>query len=56
MNPTFSRRTGLRALAAAVVAGTVTVQAPEALARTAAGQPWLVERFLPPVSDGAAAP
>ncbi|MFC3690350.1 hypothetical protein [Aquipuribacter hungaricus] len=26
------------------------------LARTAAGQPWLVERFLPPVSDGAAAP
>ncbi|WP_368001426.1 metallophosphoesterase family protein [Micrococcus luteus] len=39
MNPTFSRRTGLRALAAAVVAGTVTVQAPEALARTAASTP-----------------
>ncbi|MEO4038364.1 MULTISPECIES: metallophosphoesterase family protein [Micrococcus] len=37
LNPTFSRRTGLRTLAAAVVAGTVSTAAPAALAKTAAG-------------------
>ncbi|UBH24705.1 metallophosphoesterase [Micrococcus porci] len=39
MNPAFSRRTGLRALAAAVVTGTVATTAPAALAKTAQHAP-----------------
>lgn len=41
MNPAFSRRTGLRALAAAVVTGTVATTAPAALAKTAQHAPEL---------------